>query len=120
MILSALAFLALAPEDAKFVCQTELPRKATKAKLRVGEVSGSDYPYIHHQFGNETVYACLEVGVEGRVKSCTAYGGSDDRVNQHSCKVLTRRFRYEPAKDRKKRPINSFVVQKIVWKLPEE
>jgi periplasmic protein TonB len=119
MILSALALLALAPEDAKFVCQTDLPRKATKAKRLAGEVWNSDYPDIHHQFGNETVYACVEVSVEGRVKSCTARGGSNDQVNQHSCKVLTRRFRYEPAKDRKRRPINSFIVQKIVWKLPE-
>jgi protein TonB len=120
MILSALAILALAPEEAKFVCNTTLPRGATKAKLRVGSGLDSSYPNIHHQFGDETVNACLEVGVDGRVLSCTAHGGSDDRINQHTCNVLKRRFRYAPATDRKKRPINSFLTQKITWKLPEE
>jgi periplasmic protein TonB len=120
MIFSALALMALAPEEAKFVCQTDLPRKATKAKRRAGDIQASDYLNIHHQYGNETVNACVEVGVDGRVRSCTAHGGSDVRVDQHSCKVLTQRFRYEPAKDRKKRPINSFIIQKITWKLLEE
>jgi periplasmic protein TonB len=119
MIFSALALMALAPEEAKFVCQTDLPRKARKAKLRAGDVLDSDYPDIHRQFGDETINACVEVGGDGRVRSCTAHGGSDDRVNQHTCNLIKRRFRYEPARDRKKRPIISFVVQKITWKLPE-
>jgi hypothetical protein len=118
-MLSALALLALAAEEPKFVCPTELPRRATRAKLRSNEILAADYPYIHHQNLDETVIACVEVGIDGRVKSCTAHGAKDPRVNAQTCYVFARRFRYDPAKDLKKRPINSFVIQKITWKIPE-
>jgi periplasmic protein TonB len=119
MILGTLAILALAPEASKFNCPTELPPKAKKAKLLKGG-NGSGYPEIAHQSGDETVRACVEVAVDGRVSSCFANGGSNERINQQSCNVIMHRFRYEPAKDRKRNPIRSFVIQKIIWKLPEE
>jgi periplasmic protein TonB len=120
MSLAALAFIALALEEPKFACRTELPRNAAKAKLRTGNIPSPMYPDIHHQYGDETVQACVEVGVDGRVKSCTASGGSNHDVNTQTCKLIMRWFRFYPATDRKKRPINSFVIQKFIWKLPEE
>jgi hypothetical protein len=122
MILSALALLALVPEEKKFTCRTELPGGATKAVYAKGApLSGSYYPTGDERTAfnyDETVEACVEIDVNGRVNSCSAQG-SDDFISTYTCKIISRRFQYEPARNRKKRPISSFLTQKVIWKRPE-
>jgi len=62
----------------------------------------------------------LLVGTDGRVSDCTLLASSaSERLDMHSCKLLTRRARFIPAVGKDGRPVSDRWNFSIEWKLPD-
>jgi TonB family protein len=68
-----------------------------------------------------TVAYELHVSPAGEVADCsiTASSGSAS-LDSATCRLLQARARFEPARDRRGRPVGDTVIGRIVWRLPEE
>jgi protein TonB len=93
------------------------------AAVRAERVSGAlldrDYPVAARQAGIEgTVFVRFEVDPEGRVRTCdvTRSSGSAD-LDSTTCRLIKRRFRYRPARDRSGKPIAESVTNTYDWRL---
>jgi hypothetical protein len=94
-------------------------------------ITGDDYParLLREEISGIVAYR-LEVGVNGRVTGCslnTAYvpvGGevvnTVPELNETTCRVITRRARFQPATDALGRPFPSEYVGRIRWALPAD
>lgn len=74
---------------------------ASRARLSRGRIANSDYPRAALRAGIEgTVIVRLGIGADGRVSGCTITqsSGSTD-LDATTCRLVERRFRFEPAKD---------------------
>ncbi|HEX8625334.1 MAG TPA: energy transducer TonB [Allosphingosinicella sp.] len=83
--------------------------------------SSADYPAAAVQAGEEgAVGFRLTVGRDGRVTACsvTASSGSAS-LDSTTCALITRRARFQPARDHKGEPTEDSFNGRIVWRLPE-
>jgi TonB family protein len=83
--------------------------------------SSDDYPAAAVRAGEQgAVGFRLEVDKAGRVAGCaiTASSGSA-ALDATTCRLLSARARFTPARDRKGRPVADSLTGRIVWKLPE-
>ena len=56
------------------------------------------------------------VGVDGRVSGCHANRSSGlPAVDAEICRLIEKRFRYEPARDARGRPVQSGIVMNHSW-----
>src|SRR3546814_17682230 len=62
----------------------------------------------------------VSVNAEGRVASCdiTASSGHPD-LDAETCKLITRRGRFTPSKDREGNPTTGSYSNRIRWQIPE-
>lgn len=83
-------------------------------------VSHEDYPVSALRVGAEgTVIVRLDVGTDGAVERCTIVAGSGHAdLDSTTCRVLRKRARFGPAIGADGKPAASFVVQRLVWRLP--
>ena len=99
------------------------PRVSQAAKARgtlLSLLSQDDYP--DSALRNEeqgTVVVRLTVGGNGRVSGCdvTSSSGSS-ALDQTTCRLLSSRARFTPAKDQAGQPISDTYVQRVRWQLP--
>ena len=117
-MLSAILLLMSPAEETKFVCPTELPSGAARAKHRGGNISPeADHPSVTLPSSTVKVIdvdLCIDVGTDGRVRDCKA-SSSSKYFSDLSCKLVKRRFRYAPAIDKERQRITSFVTSKVRW-----
>ena len=100
------------------------PRRMTpvRAKANLASLfSDEDYPAEAARKREEgTVGFRLQVGPDGMVAVCTITSSSGHlSLDSTTCRLLTERARFSPARDRRGRPRGDSVVGRITWRLPE-
>ena len=103
------------PSPPRFVRGT--PARAELARI----VSPDDYPAEALRAGEEGIVSfSLLVGPDGRVNNCLIQESSESVwLDNATCRLMTVRARFSPARDLKGEAINAIVNAKIVWRLPD-
>ena len=91
-----------------------------RAVLVRGRLMNSDYPRSAMAAGAEgTVFVRFTVGTDGRVEGCTVTRSSgNEALDTTTCRLIERRFRYEPARDAEGRPVPEVVRKTYEWYIP--
>lgn len=86
-----------------------------------GRITDDDYPPAALKVGaSGTVGLRFVVGVDGRVSSCTVTRSSGNRdLDETTCALIRKRFRYVPSKDPAGRPYADTVTGEHRWDLYE-
>jgi protein TonB len=107
-----LAFLLLQAATSDPIVVTGTPRPQAL-------FAGSDYPreaLRHGWQGDVTVD--MTVGIQGRVTGCTIIESSGHEVlDETTCKIVTDRARFLPARDSAGNPVESHYQTHINWRL---
>jgi len=87
-----------------------------------GRLRDSDYPRGLGEAGIEgTVSVEYRVELDGRVTDCVITRSSGSRLlDETTCDLIERRFRYRPARDRAGRPVVSYIVENHSWIVHDE
>jgi protein TonB len=87
-----------------------------------GRLRDSDYPREVGDAGiGGTVSVIYQVGVDGRVSDCRVTGSSgSDILDQVTCRLIEQRFRFEPSRDLRGRPVPSHIVENHSWIVHDE
>lgn len=98
------------------------PRVAKKAEQRGGSISDADYPPAAQRAGDAgTTTVRFVVGADGRVTDCSVTGSSgSSTLDNETCKLIMRRFRYRPAEDASGNKIAETKTQRVTWRLPKD
>lgn len=88
-----------------------------RARHLKGRLKASDYPRAAGDAGAQgTVLAYFDVGVDGRVSGCRVVSSSRNaELDNVTCRLIERRFRYAPARDADGRPVRDVMGWKEVW-----
>jgi protein TonB len=87
-----------------------------------GSISGADYPSGVGEAGVAgTVSVIYTVETDGRATRCeiTASSGSPE-LDETTCRLIERRFRFRPSLDGHGRPVRSRIVQDHVWEVQDD
>jgi len=90
---------------------------ATPARHLRGRIEDGDYPRVaYRERAGGSVTVRLSVGTDGRASNCriTRSSGSSE-LDATTCRLIERRFRYEPARDRDGQPVVSDVGWRQTW-----
>lgn len=89
----------------------------TRARLIAGRIRNADYPRGAGDAGAEgTVVVHFDVGVDGVVSRCRVVDSSGNaELDATTCRVIERRFRYEPARDASGRAVPDVTGWKEIW-----
>ncbi len=99
------------------------PVKQVEARSAVGSLQGlirdDDYPQSAIERDEQgTVTVRLAIGANGRVTGCTVSSSSGSRtLDSTTCRVLTSRARFTPARDSNGNATADTHTQRIVWRL---
>ena len=95
---------------------------AVGAVHRSGSLSDEDYPSSALRAEAEgTTVARFTIGTDGRVTSCSVTSSSGNAaLDDTTCKLIQRRFRYKPAQDDAGNPVSETKTQRVVWRLPQD
>lgn len=96
------------------------PTRATPLGDPAMWVNSDDYPIAAMADEVEGMTGfILDVGPDGHVTGCTiAISSGSDILDETTCKVMSARARFSPAKDRKGRPVPDHISRRITWRLP--
>ncbi len=91
----------------------------TALRLIEGDITGRDYPKAAARAGAQgTVRLRFVVGVNGRVTDCQVTGSSGNAdLDETTCRLIKRRFRYAPSLDANGRPYADVVTGEQEWEL---
>jgi protein TonB len=94
---------------------------ARRARFIAGAISEDDYPPAAVRAGAEgTVLVRYAIEPNGAVSRCQVVASSgSDELDSVSCAIVTRRFRFEPARGADGRPVGDSRTQRFLWRLPE-
>lgn len=92
-------------------------RVAIRARHLKGRILDSDYPGAAGDAGAEgTVLVHFTVGADGRTSRCKVIESSGNaELDETTCRIIVRRFVYEPAKDADGRAVADVTGWKEVW-----
>jgi protein TonB len=99
------------------------PAKVQKATSSKGNLAGliqsDDYPENARRHGEEgTVAVNLSIGTNGRVTGCNVTKSSGSRdLDNATCRILSSRARFTPAKNSDGSPKTDTYPQRITWRL---
>lgn len=86
----------------------------------VNWISSRDYPPAvlrQGQYGNTTIL--WKIGTDGLVGACRVVGQSgNDELDAAACQAITKRGRYTPATDKDGKPVVSYMMRRVIWRLP--
>jgi protein TonB len=87
-----------------------------------GRLRDSDYPREVGDAGiGGTVSVIYRVGVDGRVSDCRVTRSSGSAtLDGITCRLIEQRFRYEPSRDIRGRPVPSHIVENHSWIVHDE
>ena len=89
-------------------------------RVRAGGISHADYPAAALAARAEgTAVVRLLVAPTGRVSGCAVArtSGRAD-LDAASCTLVTRRYRFEPARDTRGKPVSEWLTHSVAWTLP--
>ena len=97
----------------------------TPPRWKKGRIKDSDYPReAAEQGATGTVSVRYRVELDGRVTGCVITRSSGSPVlDETTCRLIEQRFRYEPSRDARGRPVISYIVRDNDWvieRLPPE
>jgi protein TonB len=94
--------------------------RARPARLEAGWVSENDYPPAALRAGAEgRVTVRYVIGRDGDVEGCEVVESSGNAdLDAVSCRIVTDRFVFDPARDREGRRIAETRRQRFLWRLP--
>jgi protein TonB len=89
----------------------------TVLRLLKGDLYDSDYPdWAQRDRISGTVHFRFLVGVNGRVSNCTVTRSSGSpRLDEMTCRLIEKRFRYAPSRDARGRPYVDTVTGEQTW-----
>lgn len=89
----------------------------TRARRIAGAITDADYPSAARKTSSGgTVIVHLDIDARGRVGACRLAASSGDTVlDETTCRLIQRRFRYHPAVDPSGRAIGDVVGWKQIW-----
>ncbi|MEZ5709114.1 MAG: TonB family protein [Blastomonas sp.] len=89
--------------------------------LKSGTIRGDDYPSrALREDAEGKVVVAITVGSDGRPSGVSVVTSSGhDSLDQASCSIIQRRFRYHPARNDRGDPVEQVVRQAITWQIPE-
>ena len=93
---------------------------ATGAIWRSGAFNNdSDYPAAARRREEQgTLRVQFTIGIDGRVSSCTVLASSGSlSLDSTTCRIIQRRFRYAPARDRAGNAVPETKAQAVTWRL---
>lgn len=92
------------------------------ATLMSGRIRNSDYPRAARNAGAEgTVHVQFAVQPNGRVGGCSVTRSSGHpTLDATTCRLIQRRFRYDPARDADGRAVGDTIVGRQVWWLDRD
>jgi protein TonB len=95
---------------------------AVHARWLRGGIDGRDYPRAAYEARAEGItYVRFTVGRDGRIRDCTITRSSGHPVlDETTCRLILRRFRYRPAFDADGRPVEEEVRGQQDWELGPE
>lgn len=99
-----------------------VPARAARPKNDpAGWVGPSDYPYREQQEGHAgLVRVRLDIGSDGRVSGCRVIASSGfPGLDSATCATVSRRARFEPARDAEGRKIAGSYTGSIRWVIPD-
>lgn len=95
-----------------------VPPQSASGNLQ-GLITSDDYP--SQAINNEeqgTVSVSLSIGTNGRVTGCRTTSSSGSRtLDSATCRILTSRARFTPARDSSGNPTTGTFAQRITWRL---
>ena len=84
--------------------------------------STDDYP--QQAIRNEeqgTVQFRITIAPHGRVSDCTVIASSGSAaLDRASCSIVSRRARFEPARDASGQPVSDSMTSRVRWELPQD
>lgn len=97
----------------------------TPPRFRRGELSDRDYPAGASEMGaGGKVGVRYMVDIDGRVRDCEVTRSSGNaELDATTCRLIERRFRFDPSRDGRGRPVRSTIVENHEWvfeRLPAE
>ena len=98
------------------------PVKASPRGKMQDLVTADDYPSASLRNNEEgTTRYRLDVGPDGKVVACTVTGSSGHpALDDASCRLLTRRARFNPAKDSSGSTVASVWSASVRWQIPKD
>jgi TonB family protein len=105
---------------AAMAAPTFQPLRMVKPVFREQWIAASDYPASARRFGYQgTVGFRLKVHEQGWPTDCMITESSKSQVlDAETCRLLSLRARFEPARDGRGKPMPSSYESRIVWKMP--
>lgn len=96
--------------------------RETPLRWLSGRITNEDYPLAALDAGQSgTVHLRFVVGVKGRVTDCTVTRSSGSRaLDETTCRLIKRRFRYRPTLDARGRPVPDVVTGTHEWWLTDQ
>lgn len=96
--------------------------RGTRARWLSGGIDASDYPDgAYRSRVGGTVHLRFTVAPTGRVSDCAVTRSSGSReLDNVTCRLIIRRFRYRPARNAEGDPIPSTVAGEHVWEVAPE
>jgi protein TonB len=97
--------------------------KRVEPKSAVGSLQGlirsDDYPPSALDREEQgTLSVSLSVGANGRVSGCSVASSSGSKtLDQATCRILTSRAKFTPARDSSGNPTTGTVSQRITWRI---
>ena len=92
-------------------------KPAVKARRLRGALRDSDYPAAAAEVrAGGTVFIRFTVRTDGRVEQCSVTRSSGFQVlDETTCRLVERRFRYRPARDAAGQPVPEVVTTNFTW-----
>lgn len=100
-------------------------RDETPPRWKKGRIRDSDYPReAADQGATGTVSVRYRIELDGHVTGCVITHSSGSAIlDETTCRLIEQRFRYEPSRDARGRPVISYIVRDNDWvidRLPPE
>lgn len=88
---------------------------ASRARLISGDITRRDFPR-RKRWPQSQMVVMIDIGSDGRVAGCRVQRSSGDaEVDGITCDVIIRRFRYDPARDRRGKPTTDAMRWTQTW-----
>lgn len=95
--------------------------RRTPPRWRKGRLRDSDYPAAAREaMAGGTVTVLYTIATNGRVTQCEVERSSGNAaLDETTCRLIQERFRYEPSRDARGRPVQSRMIANHEWVVDE-
>lgn len=97
------------------------PVAAAPSNGPIGWITNNDYPGVSLRRGEEgSASYSVSVGTDGKVKDCRVTRSTGfARLDEATCRFVTRRAKFNPAKDSRGATVSGTYSGQVTWRIPE-